>query len=214
MTELTEFVQTLGPNVFYAVLIGGMWLAITAVYLPGMGAPEVTSLITLLVAGAGLLVLPTNVIGFLLLIAALICFLLLIFFRGVWALAIVGAVLQVIGSVFLFRAGSRPSIWVMLIMNAAALAYHQIILMPGLRIQEMKKRVGASTLIGMEGRVTTALDPVGTIHILGELWSARAGQSVEAGRQVRITGRSGLLLKVEPVEALTPPERDKAPEGV
>ena len=81
MTELTEFIQMLGVNVTYTILFSGMWLAITAVYVPGTGFPEIASLLTLFVGGAGLFVMPTNVVGLLILIAALTCFLLLIYFR-------------------------------------------------------------------------------------------------------------------------------------
>ncbi len=210
---ITETIRLLGPDVVFTILLAGMWLAITAVYVPGTGLPEVAALISLAIAVAGLLVLPTNVVGVLLLAGALGCFLALVYFRRQWLLILVGAFLQIAGSVFLFRAGWRPSVAAIVIVNAAAMAYHQIILLPGLRIQDSAKRMDISVLIGAEGEVVTPLDPVGTVRVMGELWSARADQPIEAKRLVRVIGRQGLQLEVVPASGEPLPLSDEHPEA-
>ncbi len=200
MGEVKEFVLTLGPNVVYVALIVGIWLAIAAIYVPGTGALEAAALVSLTIAGVGLAMLPTSFIGVVLLALALGCFLALIYFRHSWALIVAGAVLQVLGSIFLFRAGAHLSPLTIVVTNAAALAFHQIVLLPGLRIQDQARRVDVATLIGMDGQVIARLDPVGTVRVHGEVWTALAEQVIESGQWVRVVGREGLQLRVVPSE--------------
>ncbi len=200
MAEVTELVQTLGSNVVYILLLVGMWLAITSIYIPGMGYPEGGALVSVLLAVVGLIVLPTNIFGLLLLIAATACFLALLYYRQSWGLVVAGFVLQALGSIFLFRVGARPAFWAIVLINLVTLAYHQIVLMPGLRIQGKASPLDADTLIGTVAPVVATIDPVGSIRIQGELWSASADQLIETGRTVRVVGREGLYLRVVPTD--------------
>jgi len=43
------------------------------------------------------------------------------------------------------------------------------------------------------------LDPVGSVYVGAELWSARCEVPLKAGAVVRVRGREGLVLIVEPV---------------
>lgn len=197
MDQIAEFVQTLGPEVIYVLLMVGVWLAITAIYIPGTGVPEVLAVISLAAAGAGLVFIQANVGGLILILVGAGCFLAVIFYRQHWIpLLSTGLAFQIAGSALLFKAGSRPDIWVIGLVFVAALAYHQIILLPGLLIQNQDKKLDADMLIGMAAEVVSTLDPVGTIRVHGELWSAHADKVIAAGQQVRITERQGLQLKV------------------
>lgn len=197
MDQIAEFVQTLGPDIIYVLLMLGVWLAITAIYIPGTGVPEALALISLATAGAGLVFLPGNLGGLILVLVGGGCILAIIFYRQYWIpLLSSGLAFQIAGSVLLFRVGSRPDIWVLGLVFVVALAYHQIVLLPGLMIQNQEKKLDADMLVGMIAEVVTTLDPVGTIRVHGELWSARADKVIAAGRQVRISERHGLQLKV------------------
>jgi membrane-bound serine protease (ClpP class) len=196
----TALFEQIGPDAVYLTLMVGLWLAITAVYIPGTGAPELGALATLAAAFAGLWVLPTNLVGVILLIAGAGCFLALVPFRRWWWLILAGAALQVAGSIFLFQAGSRPSIGVIGVAIVLGLAYHQLILRPGLRIQDRARQAGPDTLIGALGEVIRTLEPVGTIRVEGAIWAARADGVIESGRWVRVVGREGLELHVGPVD--------------
>jgi membrane protein implicated in regulation of membrane protease activity len=55
--------------------------------------------------------------------------------------------------------------------------------------------------------VRTALDPVGSVYVGGELWSARSETALPVGIPVRVRGREGLVLLVDPV----PGEPDAKP---
>lgn len=196
MDTLTDFVILIGPNSIFAITIIGMWLTITAVYVPGTGIPEAAAFISLSLAAVGLAVLPVGVFGLLLLIAALLSFVLLIFMPRYWHLIILGAVFQLAGSFFLFQAPDRPALWLILLLNAAALAYHQLILRPGLSIQGKPGQHEAEALIGQEAEVISMIDPVGAVRVHGELWRARATRVIMTGKTVQITGYSGLELHV------------------
>jgi membrane-bound ClpP family serine protease len=53
--------------------------------------------------------------------------------------------------------------------------------------------------MGAIGEVRTDLDPVGSVYVAGELWSARADQRIPAGDRVRVEDRDGLTLIVTSV---------------
>jgi membrane-bound serine protease (ClpP class) len=61
-------------------------------------------------------------------------------------------------------------------------------------------QVGAETLLGAEAVVTEACNPKGQVRLWGELWQARCDAGADAGRRVRVVGRDGLVLLVEPLE--------------
>ena len=64
--------------------------------------------------------------------------------------------------------------------------------------QRRRIQAGAETLIGARAQVVTACAPVGQVRVEGELWRARCESGVEPGATVRVVGRDGLTLLVEP----------------
>ena len=86
---------------------------------------------------------------------------------------------------------------------------------------------GDPALIGSEGRVVTWSGRAGTIRIAGEIWQARsdaplppgadrpgedAPGSDPPGRAVRVVGRHGLVLRVEPAPAPAPAHDPATPD--
>ncbi len=61
-----------------------------------------------------------------------------------------------------------------------------------------KVQVGAETLIGARGVTVGALRPRGQVRLGGEFWDAMSDTGVDAGVPVRVVGREGLTLHVEP----------------
>ena len=195
---LSELGQFIGSDIVLIAFILGTWLAITAVYVPGTGIPEVLAVSLLIAAGFGLWLLSANPIGILMLIAATGCFLALLFYKDLWYLILAGGILQFSGSLFLFPADLRPNIWLILLLNSVTLAFHQFILKPGLSVEGKTKWLDADTLVGEVGEVITAIDPVGTVRIHGELWRARSADTEYlAGTFVTVTRRNGLELIVQ-----------------
>lgn len=58
--------------------------------------------------------------------------------------------------------------------------------------------VGAQTLIGREATVIAPCRPEGQVRLDGEIWQARCAAGAGTGDAVRVVGREGLLLVVEP----------------
>jgi membrane-bound serine protease (ClpP class) len=59
-------------------------------------------------------------------------------------------------------------------------------------------RAGAETLIGSSAKVAAECRPLGQVRVHGELWGARCEAGAGVGETVRIVGREGLTLLVEP----------------
>ena len=61
-----------------------------------------------------------------------------------------------------------------------------------------RARAGVETLIGEVGRVTHPCRPGGRVRVRGESWRARCEAGAGTGDRVRVVGREGLTLVVEP----------------
>ncbi len=69
----------------------------------------------------------------------------------------------------------------------------------------------------MSGRVTRAINPVGTVQVRGELWSAEEenGLTIEQGERVDVVDVDGLTLKVVKRPKLLPEGQGHAlPSGL
>jgi membrane-bound serine protease (ClpP class) len=204
--QLTQTVQSIGPDIFYGLLMLGLWGVITAIYVPGTGLPEGTAAIGLVLASVGLLLLPATVVGLILLGASLLAFLALIFFSQRWWLIVIAFALSVAGGLLLFGPGNRVSPWSVALVTVLGIAYHQLMLVPGLRIQKRHHVVGGEALIGEEAQVITALEPIGTVRLHGEIWRATAVERIEPGEWVVITDLHNLQLTVS-----RPPSGSESP---
>ena len=194
--QLTQTVQSIGPDIFYGLLMLGLWCIITAVYLPGTGLPEGAAAVSLALASAGLLLLPATLVGLILLSASLLVFLAIIFFSRRWWLIVIAFALSVAGGLLLFGPGNRVSLWSVALVTVLGVLYHQLMLVPGLRIQSRRQAVGGEALIGEEAQVVSALEPIGTVRLHGEIWRAAAAETIEPGEWVVVTGLQNLQLTV------------------
>jgi membrane-bound serine protease (ClpP class) len=59
-------------------------------------------------------------------------------------------------------------------------------------------QMGAETLIGARAEVVSECRPLGQVRVQGELWRARCGRGASPGETLRVVGREGLTLLVEP----------------
>jgi hypothetical protein len=73
--------------------------------------------------------------------------------------------------------------------------------------------VGVPVPIGTEGVVQAPLEPLGTVYLAGETWSARAPDTrpVPRGTTVRLVGFDGLTALVEPSGSPAPAPTPTAP---
>lgn len=191
------------PNIVYIVAVLGLWFSVTAVYVPGTVLVEKLALVG--IAGAALLLfqMPTNWLAVMALIVGVLGFIIIPFLKTEIAwLAIGGLVLQGFGGFFLFydRAVSPVLLAFTLLVQ---FGYHTYVLMPMLR--QIRERAAQpidrdSQLVGMQGRVVKALNPIGTVQVSGELWTAlsiEADVTIDQGETIIVVGRDGLQLTVE-----------------
>lgn len=119
----------------------------------------------------------------------------------------------VVGSLIFFDSGASPGAETVspIVIGAAAVGFGLISLVVisyAVRSRFGRTSSGGEGLIGQIATVIVTLDPQGRVRILGEDWAAhlpgRAGtqQPIEAGQKVRVKGRDGLALIVEPLQTL------------
>lgn len=192
---------SLDVNVVYLALIATLWLGVTATYVPGTGLLEVLSAAIAIGAVYMLSSLPTNWGAVIVLIVGVLSFIVMPFLnRQLTALAVGGLVLQGIGSLFMFN-GLQVSPVIIALILVLSLAYHRYVLIPTLEKSRLQPLVDDDTsLIGARGRVVSTIDPVGTVNVRGELWTANSDHPLQAGEEVVVVERDGLNIFVEGVK--------------
>ncbi|MGZ3639342.1 MAG: NfeD family protein [Ktedonobacterales bacterium] len=124
----------------------------------------------------------------------------------------VGALISlVVGSLIFFDSGASrggPTVSPFVIAGAAIGfgLISLVVISYAIRSRHGRTSSGGEGLIGQTATVIVTLAPEGRVRILGEDWAARLPGSVgprppiDAGQQVRVKGRDGLALIVEPLQ--------------
>ena len=199
--------MVIDPNLVYLILVFGLWMSVTAAYIPGTGAAEILAVIGVVAALVVLASLPTNWWAVVLIVFGVLSFLVIPFLNRRYApLAMGGLVLQAIGSVFLFN-GLAVSLPLVVVTIIASLLYHRYALMRTLDYHRAKPAMlEDEPIAGQTGYVQRALDPVGTVYVRGESWTARSDHKLEAGTEISVLEQDGLTLYVEAVKQKRQPE--------
>ncbi|MGD8553888.1 MAG: NfeD family protein [Anaerolineales bacterium] len=190
------------PNLLYLVLVAGIWLAALAIVTPGTGVLEVLALAAFVLAGLGTLRLPLNGWALGLLVGGAIIFGVSVWKRSVLWLILAAAILSV-ASVFLFRLQDRSAPvnpLLAVVVSLLTLGFFWVVVRQGLLAHMRELAHDLSDLLNQVGEVRTAIDPMGSVYVAGELWTAKAESTIPAGSSVRVVGRDGLILVVEAVE--------------
>lgn len=195
------------PNIVYIVLVFGLWITVTAAYIPGTGLIEGVALAALAAAVLILASMPTNWAGVLILLIGGVGFLLLPFLNQRWArLAEAGLVLQVIGAATLFH-GLQVSWLLIAVTVGISVAYHRLVLLPVLERGRQQSAIidYSNQMIGVSGRVVKPSEKSGNVHIgtvqaAGEQWTAISDYPLRPGEEVVVLERDGLKLYVEGIK--------------
>lgn len=191
------------PNIVYLVLVLGLWASVTTVYVTGTGIAEILAVGGLLLGVAALTQMPTNWFALLLLVVGVAVFIVTPFIeRKLARFAPAGLILQTVGGLFLFQSGPQVSPFVVAVTVLASFGYYQYVLLPILRNVLDKPVEDKDTLIiGKQGRVVKPLDPIGTVNVESELWTATTlGEHIATGEHIIVVDRKGLQLEVEPAK--------------
>ncbi len=160
--------------------------------------------------------LPLNIAGLLLILLAIVLFVLELTVTSHGLLAIGGLIAFVLGASALYTQSGPPTapsvevaVPIIVVMTVLAAAFLAVVIIAAVRTRRMVPvNIGVraesvpNDLVGMDSEVRRALIPTGTVYAAGEEWTARSadGRSLERGTPVRIVGRDGLVLIVDPLQ--------------
>jgi membrane-bound serine protease (ClpP class) len=186
------------PNVVYLILLVGLWASALAVYVPGTGFWEAIALSVLAAALFMLISMPTNWLAVLALVVGTLDFLMVPLYRQrLTLLALIGLIFQAVGGVLLFQ-GPSVSWLTIAISIGISFVFYQYVLLPAQEARSSQPVQDDEQLLpGSIGRVVKALDPVGTVNVRGELWTAYSDRPVQADDEVLVVRKEGLRLFVE-----------------
>jgi membrane-bound ClpP family serine protease len=189
---------TLDPNFIYITLLAGLWIGITAIYIPGTGLPEIGSIVLIVSSLLALTLFPANWLAVGLVVFGVSTFLILPFFGEIWArFAEAGLIFQAIGGIFLFEGKSVSPLLIGFTL-ILGVAYSRFVLIPIMHRQHNRTEYDeANQVLGIRGRVVKDLNPVGTIYVNKELWRARSDEYLAKDTNVMVIAQDGLELIVE-----------------
>lgn len=194
----------LSPDIAFIFFWLGLGLVILEIFVPG-GVMGTIGAIMLVLAIVAFGMLPVQLLGVAFLFASVVFFIIELKHPGVSVPAVAGAVCLILGGMTLFDRSvpnATVSPWVIALMAILVTAFFLYVVQAAIRMRRVPA-VADTDMRGMEAVVVKALDPVGTVRINAEEWSAVADGHVAEGRTVRITEVDGLELKVEPLTGQT-----------
>jgi membrane-bound serine protease (ClpP class) len=190
------------PSLVYLLLIAGVWLAAMAIVSPGTGLLEIGAVAILVMAGIGTLQLPVDLWALAVIGVGAALFVGALRWKRTALWLVLSALLMSTGSAFLLglQAG-KPAVHPLLAAAVSALTvgFFWISIRRGILAQRARPMHNPDDLLGQVGDVRSALEPVGSVYVGGELWSARSETPLAVGTTVRVRGQEGLVLLVDPV---------------
>jgi len=192
------------PNFAYILMMIGLYGLLFELYNPGAIFPGVVGVIALVLGLYALHTLPVNYAGLALIIFGVILLILEIKIISHGLLTIGGIISLLLGSLMLIKEDpSFPLIKISLtlIITTVGLSvlFFAFIIGAGIRAQKARPVTGIEGLIGETGIVLSALNPLGTVRVHGEIWAAESLMgSIEAGKQIRVLAMNQFRLSVEP----------------
>ncbi|HZB92765.1 MAG TPA: nodulation protein NfeD [Stellaceae bacterium] len=190
------------PNIAFLLLLAGVAGLVFEFTTPGAIAPGLIGTICLLLALYGLDLLPIDYAGVGLVLLGIGLMIAEAHIGAFGILGVGGIAAFVIGAVLMFPATapgftlSRP---LLAAVTIVAVGLFVIALRLLLRARRRPVVTGQEALIGAEGEVEGWEIDEGRVRVAGELWRARASRPLAAGARVKVTGRQGLVLRVEPM---------------
>lgn len=189
------------PSVAYILLMIGVYGLIFEFYTPGTIGPGVVGVISLLLGLYALQLLPINYAGLALTLLGIALIVAETFVPSFGVLGLGGIAAFVLGSVILIDT-DVPGYGISwpLIAGIAGGGSGAMLLTAWFFARSRRRAVvsGAEEMIGSRGTVVSWSEDGGTVRVHGELWRARAGQTLVAGTTVEVTELDGLTLVVAP----------------
>ena len=199
------------PNLAYILMVIG-FLGIYAEFShPGLIFPGALGGICFLLFLMSTQVLPINLVGIILIVAAMVMFVAEVKFTSYGALTAGGAVCLAMGSLFMFDVPEKvmesPDFsfavsWALIIPTTAGFAiFAALIAFVVFRVQRKRPQTGQESLVGEIGTAATEfIGQAGQIKLQGVRWSAVSDSQISKGQKVRIIKIEQTTVTVEPVD--------------
>jgi membrane-bound serine protease (ClpP class) len=199
----------LNPNISFLLLTIGVQAILIELSSPGGWVAGFVGVVCLALFVYSVGIIPVNWLGLGLIAIAVVLFVLDVQAPTHGALTLAGLGTFVAGALILFNAvpGAEQELSmrlsVPLVVGTGVVMALTSAFFIGKVVQAQRRpaAMGAESLVGRSGRVVTELNPRGTVHVAGEVWTAEtAGASLPAGCKVHVTRVDGLTLWVKPYD--------------
>jgi membrane-bound serine protease (ClpP class) len=187
------------------LLVVGLIGIAVELYNPGAIVPAVIGGICLVLAFISFGSLPVNWGGAVLVVLSIVAFIVDVKVNSV-VLTVGGLAMFVLGALLLFAQTTpqspvlpavRVSPYVIAALGGTLVAFFAFALSAVVRGHRYPVVSGREALIGATGVARSDLDPTGTVHVRGEMWTAIAqGKAIREGESVRVLAVEGLRLRV------------------
>ncbi len=191
------------PNIAYIFMMLGFYGILFELYSPGAILPGIVGVIFLILAFYSMNTLPVNYAGLALIIFGIILFLLEIKIVSHGILTIGGIVSVLLGSMILFRTSSTEQVvtlstTLILACTIVTVLFFLFVAGTGLKAQRLRPATGIEALVGKMGKSISELNPIGTVTIFGEMWTAESlSGKIESDKKIVVKGIRNLTLYVE-----------------
>jgi membrane-bound serine protease (ClpP class) len=189
------------PSIAYILMLIGIYGLLFEFYNPGMVFPGVIGAICLLVAMYAFQMLPINYAGLALIALGLGFMVAELFITSYGALGVGGAIAFVVGSVMLIDTDvpGYDIPWTLIAgLTAGSAAFMLLVLGMAVKARGRPVVSGSEELIGAAGEIVEHAEGEWWARVHSELWRVRSGSALRRHQRVRVTGRDGLTLIVEP----------------
>jgi membrane-bound serine protease (ClpP class) len=198
----TRFLSIItNPNIAYLLLLLGAYGLFFELTNPGAILPGVIGAISLSLALFALNLLPVDYAGAGLVLLGIGLMVAEVFIGAFGVIGVGGIVAFAIGSIIMFHEeapGLELSISVVVGATIVTAAFFLLVIAMLFRSRRRPVVTGAEALLGSEGSAVTWDDGKGTVRVMGEIWHARGASTLPSGARIKVIGRDGLVLIVEP----------------
>lgn len=192
----------LDPTLAFVFFWLGLALIVLELLVPGhiFSGTIGTAMLILAIVSFG--VLPVQLIGIILLVAAAVLMVVELNAPGFGLWGIAGTICLLLGGWFLYDRAGGVSVSPAVLVGTAVFVgvFFAIVLRKVLSIRRMPAAQGAETVVGRTGvAIGAGLTPHGIVRVASEEWRAISadGSTIPAGSPVRVTSLDGLVLTVD-----------------
>lgn len=190
------------PNVAYILMLLGIYGLFFELWNPGYVLPGVIGGICLLLALYAFQVLPISYAGLALILLGIAFMVGEAFMPSFGALGIGGFVAFVVGSIILFdtEVGDFGVAWPLIAgVAVASAAFFFGVVYLALKARKRAVVSGHEEMVGAVGEALEDFAVTGRVRVHSEEWQARTVSPLKQGQKIRVAGREGLVLMVEPL---------------